>query len=344
MTATPSPFFLGGDEVAPGTRGDIRLLCGEGYTGEPLWLPATVVHGRRAGPVLALTASIHGDELNGIAVIREVLSAISADEVAGTIVCLPMVNVLGVQFHSRYLPDRRDLNRYFPGSTDGSMASRLAHAVMTHVVAAADVCIDLHTATNFRTNEPQIRISLENARARELGLAFGCRHLIDASLRPGSLREAAARIGVPVLTFEGGQALRFEPHVIDAGVRGTLRVMAALGMVESAPPPTADIVVESDETHWIRADRGGILDVAVSLGDMVDVHQPLWTVSSPLGHERNQRLSPYAGSVIGLTTLPLVAPGDAVVHIAVPGRHQRSFIDEPTDEEDDTDVDEEVGS
>ena len=335
----PTEFVVGEQRIAPGTRSDLRLAVGEDYIGDRMWIPVTVAHGAATGPVLALTAAIHGDELNGISVVREVLGRIDPGQLAGTVLCVPIVNVMGVQFHSRYLPDRRDLNRHFPGSAEGSTASRLAHAVMTHVISHADVCIDLHTATNFRTNEPQLRVSLDDERTRELGLAFGCAHLIDASVRPGSLRDAAAAIGVPVLTFEGGQALRFEPEVVDAGVRGVRRVMAALGMVGEAPEPVSAMVTESDETHWVRADRGGIIEIDVALGDAVELDQPLWTVSSPLGHERSNRTSPYAGVVIGLTTLPLVTPGDAVVHIAVPGHHERSWIDEPTDEEDEVDID-----
>ena len=329
------PFAISGHHIEAGTRADLRLAIGEDYIGDRLWIPVTVVNGESGGPVVALTAAIHGDELNGISIVREVLTTLEPHQLAGTVICVPIVNVLGIQFHSRYMPDRRDLNRHFPGSPDGSTASRIAHTLMTNVMAEADVGIDLHTATNNRTNSPQVRISSTDERARELGIAFGCGHLIYSSLRPGSLREAAARIGVPVLTFEGGQALRFEPDVVDAGVRGVCRVLAALGMITDAGPPLAEAVWESDETHWIRADRGGILDMEVALGDTVAIGQPLWTVSNPLGYERNRRTSPFAGVVIGQTTLPLVTPGDAVVHIAVPGRHEQDMIDDPTDEEDD---------
>jgi uncharacterized protein len=332
--AQPTEFAIDRDRVAPGERRDLRLEVGEDYIGERLWIPLVVVHGARRGPVLALTAAIHGDELNGVAVVRDVLALLDPEALAGTVLGVPIVNVLGVQFHSRYLPDRRDLNRHFPGSSDGSLASRIANALMTQVIERADVGIDLHTATNFRTNEPQVRVSLSDSRARDLGIAFGCAHLIDASTRPGSLRDAAARIDVPVLTFEGGQALRFEHDVVDAGRRGVLRVMAAMGMLTGAPAPVSEVVTESDETHWVRADRGGILELTVGLGDEIHPGQPLWTVSEPLGEERNQRTSPYGGIVIGMTSLPLVTPGDAVVHIAVPGRHERTWIDEPTDEED----------
>lgn len=336
-----SVYELGGTSVPIGTRSDLLLKVSESYTGDRLSIPVTVVNGVEDGPTLFVTAAVHGDELNGIAIVRDLLLAMKAPDLAGTLVCVPMVNVLGVQFHSRYLPDRRDLNRCFPGSVGGSTASRLANTLMTEIVVGADAGVDLHTATNRRTNAPQVRARLDDPQAAQLGHTFGAPFLIDASLRPGSLRDAADREGVPVLTYEGGQALRFEDDVIAAGTRGVLRVMGALGMLAPAavPPPPDEPVRISDETHWMRAERGGILDLHVGPGDEVAVGQPLWSVVSPFGHERNQMDSPYSGVVVGLTTLPLVNPGDAVVHVAVLGRHDRIWIDDPTDEEDPEDTD-----
>jgi uncharacterized protein len=340
--AGSGPLSLGGADVPEGARTDLLLKVSESYTGDRLSIPVTVVNGVRPGPLLFVTAAVHGDELNGIGIIRSLLQHVEAGEVSGALVCVPVVNVLGVQFHSRYLPDRRDLNRCFPGSPNGSTASRIAHTLMTEVVARADVGIDLHTAANRRMNVPQVRVALSDARSHALGMAFGAPFLIDSNLRPGSLRDAADREGVPVLTFEGGQSLRFEHDVIEVGVCGVLRVMGALGMLDDPPPPPDVPVVESDETHWVRADRGGILDLEVGPGDVVEVGQPLWTVTGPFGRERNQKTSPYDGVVIGMTTLPLVNPGDAVLHIGVLGRHDTASIDDPTDEEDQPDTDEDV--
>lgn len=325
---------LGGAEVPQGARTDLLLKVSESYTGDRTSIPVTVVNGDRPGPVLFVTAAIHGDELNGIGVVRDLLGRVEPSGLSGALICVPVVNVLGMQFHSRYLPDRRDLNRCFPGSAGGSTASRIAHTLMTEIVQKADAGVDLHTAANRRMNLPQVRTSLANERARALGRAFGAPFLIDASIRPGSLRDAADRVGVPVLTYEGGQALRFEDDVIGVGVAGVLRVMGALGMLDGPADPHDGEIVECDETHWIRADHGGILDLHVSPGDLVTEGQPLWTVTGPFGRERSQKTSPYEGYVIGMTTLPLVNPGDAVLHIAVPGVHGAASIDEPTDEED----------
>jgi predicted deacylase len=337
--AGSGPLSLGGAHVPQGARTDLLLKVSESYTGDRTSIPVTVVNGARPGPLLFVTAAVHGDELNGIGIVRDLLTSMEPAELSGALVCVPVVNVLGVQFHSRYLPDRRDLNRCFPGSPTGSTASRIAHTLMTEIVARADAGVDLHTAANRRMNMPQVRTGLGDERARALGMAFGAPYLIDSSLRPGSLRDAADRQGVPVLTFEGGQSLRFEDDVIEVGVTGVLRVMGFLGMLDEHPGPPEIAVLESDETHWIRADRGGILDLHVGPGDHVQVDQPLWTVTGPFGRERNQKLSPYAGVVIGMTTLPLVNPGDAVLHIAVLGRHEESSIDDPTDEEDQSDSD-----
>ena len=325
---------LGGAQVPQGARTDLLVKVSESYTGDRTSIPVTVVNGDRPGPVLFVTAAIHGDELNGIGVVQDLLGRVEPSGISGALICVPVVNVLGMQFHSRYLPDRRDLNRCFPGSPGGSTASRIAHTLMTEIVQRADAGIDLHTAANRRMNLPQVRTSLANARALELGRAFGAPFLIDASIRPGSLRDAADRVGVPVLTYEGGQALRFEDEVIAVGVTGVLRVMAVMGMIDDMPAPGSHSLVESDETHWVRADHGGILDLHVAPGELVAAGQPLWTVTGPFGRERSQKVSVYEGYVVGMTTLPLVNPGDAVVHLAVPGVRGSASIDEPTDEED----------
>jgi uncharacterized protein len=336
----PPTLSIGGAEVPAGVRMDLLLAVSESYIGDRTSVPITVVHGVREGPVLFVTAAVHGDELNGVGIVRDLLGILDAGVLAGAVICVPVVNVYGMMSHSRYLPDRRDLNRSFPGSPTGSTASRIAHALMTEVVSQADAGIDLHTATNRRMNVPQIRASLDDPEAHRLGRAFGAPYLIDAALREGSLRDAAKAIDVPVLTFEGGEAMRFEDAVLAAGVAGILRVMGAMGMIGDAPAPPPRPPVESDETHWVRADRGGILDLHVGPGDAVEAGQTLWTLTGPFGRERSQKSSPFTGAVIGMTTSPLVNPGDAVVHVAVPGRHEQTWIDDPTDEEDVTERDE----
>jgi predicted deacylase len=312
---------IGGAEVPPGARVDLRLSVSESYIGDRLSVPMTVVNGDRPGPRMFVTAAVHGDELNGIGIVKELLGTLEPTDVAGTVVLVPVVNVLGLPLHSRYLPDRRDLNRCFPGSTDGSMASRLAHAIISEVVEPCDLGVDLHTGASGRANLPQIRAVLDDPTALEYARAFAAPILIDAPQRPGSLRAVAHSMGIPVLTYEAGEALRFDESAIGVGVAGIKRLLAHLGMLDNGQAPeAADLTaLEADETHWIRADRGGIIRLEVGLGDTVAVGQPLWTVSSPFGRDRNPKESLYEGIVIGMSTVPLVNPGDAVLHIAVPG-------------------------
>lgn len=313
------PVRIGGAEVPPGARVDLRLSVSESYVGDRMSIPVTVLNGETPGPRMFVTAAVHGDELNGIAVVRELLNDLEPNEIIGTLVLVPVVNVLGLPLHSRYLPDRRDLNRAFPGSTDGSMAARLANTIVTEVLEICDVGVDLHTAAAGRANLPQIRAVLDDPRTLEYARAFAAPILIDAPQRPGSLRSTGHARGVPVLTYEAGEALRFEESAIGIGVAGVRRLMAHLGMLLDPGVDNDLTPMEADETHWVRADRGGILTLEVGLGDSVSVGQPLWTVSSPFGRDRNPKESPWEGVVIGTSTIPLVNPGDAVLHIAVPG-------------------------
>lgn len=326
------PITIAGVEVAPGQRRDLSALASESYTGDRTTIPMAVLHGSEPGPRVFVTAAIHGDELNGIAVCRDLLGMVTAEALAGTLVVVPIANVLGAQIHSRYLPDRRDLNRMFPGSRTGSMASRVARLLLDEVVRGSDVGIDLHTAANRRTNVPQLRVLAGDQRALELATAFAPPFVLDASLRDGSLRAVAGEMGVPVLTFEGGEALRFDPWAIEVALAGTLRVLAQLGMLAEAPAPTATTHV-MHESRWLRAERGGILDLHVTPGTWVKVGEPLWTTTGPLGAERATMEADVDGVVIGATTLPLVSPGEATLHIGIPG-DRPSREDDPSEEED----------
>lgn len=326
---------VAGVEVAPGVRRDLTPPASESYTGDRTTLPMAVLNGAEDGPRVFVTAAIHGDELNGTAVCRELLARLDPEHLAGIVIVVPIVNVLGAQIHSRYLPDRRDLNRSFPGTRSGSMASRIARLLMDEVVRDSDLGIDLHTAANRRTNVPQLRVADGDGRASELAAVFQPPYVLDAALRPGSLREVALDLGVPVLTYEGGEALRFDEHAVAVAVDGTLRVLHHLGMIADAPTsPT--VPVRMHESRWIRAERGGILDLDVEPGQRVEEGQPVWTTTSPLGAERATVESPLDGIVIGATTLPLVSPGEAILHVGVPG-DRPSAEDDPSAEEDEDD-------
>jgi uncharacterized protein len=329
---------VAGVTVEPGERRDLFPTASESYTGERTTLPMAVLNGASDGPRVFVTAAVHGDELNGIAVCRNLLDQLDPVDLDGTLVVVPIVNVLGVQFGSRYLPDRRDLNRSFPGSHEGSMAGRIARLLLEEVIRDSDVGIDLHTAANHRTNVPQIRVLLEDETARELAVAFGAPFVLAAKLRPGSLREVATTRGVSVLTYEGGGPMRFDQDAIEVATAGTLRVLARLGMIDAAPPPAHPAPMVLRASRWLRAERGGLLELHVQAGDRVETGQPLWTTVSPLGEERNTVGAQEPGYVIGATTLPLVSPGQALLHIALPG-DRVDPEDDPTDEEDHEDPD-----
>jgi uncharacterized protein len=335
---TGGPITVAGVTVEPGVRRDIAPATSESYTGDRTTLPMAAINGAEDGPRVFVTAAVHGDELNGIETCRQLLDILDPASLRGVVVVVPIVNVQGVQIGSRYLPDRRDLNRSFPGSHTGSMAARIARLVVDEVIDGSDVGIDLHTAANHRTNVPQIRVVEEDAAAMSLATTFGAPFVLSAKVRPGSLRAVAGERGVPVLTYEGGGPLRFDEQAIDVAVRGTLGVLQRLGMIDDAPPPASRHPVVLHESRWLRAERGGLLELQCGIGDLVRAGEPLWSTASPLGAERADVVAEEDGYIIGATTLPLVQPGQALLHIALPG-DRIPAEDDPTDEEDD-DLDE----
>ncbi len=312
------PFRIAGVRIPPGSRRTLDLPAGHLYTHTPLTIPVQVLHGRRAGPCLVLSAAVHGDEINGVEIIRRLLRHKTLNRLAGTLVAVPIVNVLGFTARSRYLPDRRDLNRSFPGSEHGSMAARLAWLYCGQVLSHATHVIDLHTAAVHRDNLPQIRADMEDAGDEGLALATGLPVIVHSPLIEGSLRAAAREQGVPVVTYEAGEGLRFDEGAIRAGVRGVLRAMRELGMLprgRGTAPVAAEPLV-ADATVWVRAPQDGILRAAVTLGAHVRQGQPMGWVADPFGERETAVEAPAAGVVIGRTNLPLVHQGEALFHVA----------------------------
>lgn len=310
-------FSINGTEIAPGTRRTVDIPVSTLSDHTPITLSVHVVHGQRPGPVLFVSAAIHGDEVIGVEIVRRLLKAEGLDEIAGTLLAVPIVNSFGFLNHSRYLPDRRDLNRVFPGLSEGSMASRLAHIFMTEVVQRSDVGIDLHSAAIHRTNLPQIRLTPNNDRLAELGRAFGAPVMMNSKLRDGSLRLAAEVDGVDVLLYEAGEGLRFDELAARAGVAGVLRVMYALDMIggDNLPEPGADPVL-CTESHWYRAPAGGVFRGYLTIGDTVEPGTVLGAISDPFGEIEIDVQSDITGIVIGRTNMPVVYEGDALFHIA----------------------------
>ncbi len=312
---------IGGVSIAPGQRQTIDVPVAPMYTHDDLSISVQVIRGKRPGPTLFISAAIHGDEINGVEIIRRVLQHRSLRNIRGSLVAIPIVNVYGFLNHMRYLPDGRDLNRSFPGSPKGSLTGRVAHTFIGEIVSKCTHGIDLHTGARHRSNFPQIRADLDDPVALEMTEAFGVPLAIDAKIRDGSLRDCAGEAGIPVILYEAGEALRFEEMDIRAGVKGVINVMRRIGMLpksRSKKPPQAPIV--SDQTNWLRAPESGILRNFVPLGAKVEKGQTIAIVADPLGETETPIIAPSNGMVIGRTNLPLVYEGDATFHIARYGR------------------------
>lgn len=314
---TNRAITIGGVTVQPGTRRSIELEVGRLYTHSPTTMPVQVVCGRQAGPVLFVCAAIHGDELNGVEIIRRLLRLGGLKRMRGTLIAVPIVNLHGFIDKNRYLPDRRDLNRSFPGSETGSLASRIAHLFMREIVSQATHGIDLHTGAIHRGNLPQIRANLDDEHTRELAIAFGTPIILNAAIRPGTVR-AAATGQVPVLVYEAGEALRLDEIAIRGGVNGIVRVMRKLGMLppsKSKRPLPTPVIARS--SAWVRAPQSGIIRSFVRYGQRVLRNDTLLgIVSDPYGEHETEIRAPFSGVLIGQLHLPLVNEGDAVFHIA----------------------------
>lgn len=280
-------------------------------------LPVTVINGVEPGPRLWLSAAIHGDELNGVEIIAQILGKINPSKLKGAIITVSIVNVFGFLEQSRYLPDRRDLNRSFPGSENGSLASQLASLFMREIVAHSTHGIDLHTAAVHRINLPQIRANLEDEITYRCAKAFGAPLMMNATTRDGSLRHAATKKGIPVLLYEAGEALRFNADAIKVGVEGILRVMNCLEMYDDGLVPTVVNSIEARKSQWIRAYRGGIFHIEVSLGQKVYKRQELGVIKNAFGEKRAAVRANFDGVVISYTQNPLVNQGDAIIHLAI---------------------------
>ncbi len=312
------PIVIGGQTIRPGERTRVDVPLPSLFTQTSVFLPVHVLHGRRAGPRLFVTAAVHGDEINGIEIIRRLLATSALRNLRGTLLAVPVVNVYGFVRLSRYLPDRRDPNRSFPGSESGSLAARLAATLMHEVVRDSDLGIDLHTGAAHRENLPQIRAVLDEFGILDLARAFGAPVMINSDVRDGSLRGEAGSLGVPVLVYEAGEALRFDELSICGGVRGILAVMRRLGMLPAggqrqrpAPEP-----VVARATGWARAHQSGVLRFIKPLGARVMKDECLASIADPFSASEVPVPSPASGIIIGRTNLPLVTEGEALFHIA----------------------------
>lgn len=318
MTKPAESLAINGVTIETGSRSTIYLPVGRLYTHAPMKIPVHVIRGKHPGPRLFISAAIHGDEINGVEIIRRVLKLPALKRLSGTLIAVPIVNVHGLINHSRYLPDRRDLNRTFPGTEKGSLAARLANLFMQEIVAKSTHGIDLHTGAIHRSNLPQIRANLDDPDTEKLAKAFGVPVIISSNIRDGSLREAAAEYGIPMLLYEAGEALRFDEMSISAGVKGIINVMRTLEMLPPSRRKTKQHIepVVARSSSWIRSPDSGILRAMVPLGGRVKKNTLLGVVADPIGANDVNIMSTFSGIVIGRTNLPLVNEGDALYHIA----------------------------
>lgn len=305
----------GGVRVEPGQRAEVHITVTQGYAGSDINIPVYVWRAVKPGPTVAVTAAVHGDEINGTGAIRQLIVDQPFKLTAGTLVLVPVINILGFERHSRYMPDRRDLNRSFPGSTTGSLASRFARSVFDNIIKRCDYGIDLHTAAVRRTNFPNVRADMSDPVLAEFARSFGSELIITSQGPVGSLRRTAFKAGKPTFILEAGEVWKVEPGVVEYAVRGVRNCLIHLKMVKGKATRPA-YRVEASKTRWIRAVNGGLLSFHVSPGDIVHKGGSIATNTSLLGIEQNVIESPMDGIVLGMTTLPSVAPGDPICHIA----------------------------
>ena len=312
-------FTISGVAIPKGKVTKLNLQMPKFYN-TPTQIPVIVHRGRQSGPVVFISAAVHGDELNGIEIIRRIRKLKILNRLKGTLIFVPIVNIYGVMTLSRYLPDRRDLNRSFPGSSKGSLAGRLAKTFFDEIVSKCELGIDLHTASIHKSNLPQVRTNIDNDYTYNLAKAFEAPVILHSEIRDGSLRATAQENGVPVLLYEAGEALRFDEKCIRIGVKGIVNVLRANGMLPTNPRKkssrTVTTPVVSKQSKWIRATHGGIIRTIKALGDTTKEGEILAFVDDPFTEESFEILSPFGGIIIGKSEIPLVQEGDAVFHIA----------------------------
>ncbi len=312
--ARKSVGVWGEQRVGLGESRDISVPVSESFSSVMVNLPVHVKRGPEEGPVLFVTAALHGDEINGTGAVRQLIADEDLKLLKGSVILIPVLNLLAFERHSRYLPDRRDLNRAFPGSSGGSLASRMARTIFNEIISRADYGIDIHTAALRRTNYPNVRADMSNPAVRKVAELFGCEIVIDGEGPQGAFRSEACQAGCPTIVMEGGEVWKVESGIVESATRGVKNVLRGLGMIAGVPDrPDYQVVVE--KSKWVRADFGGFLQFHVQPGDIVEAGQPLATNTTLLGRELSMLRAPFDGVVVGMATLPSVTPGEPVCNL-----------------------------
>ncbi|WP_448564346.1 succinylglutamate desuccinylase/aspartoacylase family protein [Thalassotalea ganghwensis] len=312
-----SALRIGEYEILPGEQRKIELPVAKLYTDADVSIPVHITRAKKPGPTVFISAAVHGDELNGLEIIRRLIGQKQFKLTHGTLICVAMVNVYGVINQSRYMPDRRDLNRCFPGSPKGSLAGRVAHIFLQEIVSHCDYGIDLHTGAIHRSNLPQIRANMTDEQTKELAEVFGAPVILNSNLVDGSLRESAVKRGTKVLLYEAGEALRFDEFSIRVGIRGIHHVLQYLGMVrKSRTKRKVQEPFVANGSQWLRATASGIFHSRVQLGDQISKGQVLAEIGSPYGDIIDVVKASRPGILIGKQNIPLVQEGEAMFHVA----------------------------
>ena len=316
--ADAEPFTYSGGIVEPGETANVRYTISETYLGEPIRIPVTVVNGEQAGPRFVLTAAAHGDELNGIEVVREVAHEWDHDELRGTLVCLPVLNVPAFIAQERYLPIYdRDLNRSFPGDPESTSAKRMAHTIFSTFIEPCDFVLDFHTSTRGRSNMLHVRADMAVPEVARLARAFGSNVIIDGDGPEGSLRHEATALGIPTITLEMGEAHRFQRELINRALGGVESVFAEYGLRPSSSVawPGWRTVIDVGQKTWLRADVGGIVEMHFHRGDLVEEGEAICTITNPFKTDSAAVTAPFSGLLVGILENPVVYPGNPLCHI-----------------------------
>ncbi|QEG22939.1 succinylglutamate desuccinylase/aspartoacylase family protein [Mariniblastus fucicola] len=305
-----------GQRVLPGESKDIFLAVSESYSGMTVKIPVHVRRAKADGPTIFVTGALHGDEINGTGAIRQLVQDEELSLVRGSVILVPVLNILAFDRHSRYLPDRRDLNRAFPGSETGSLAGRMARTIFDEIVMRCDYGIDLHSASVRRTNYPNVRGDLQNPEVKRIAEAFGCEIIMDGKGPKKALRREACEAGCHTIVMEAGEVFKVEPGIVESSVRGVKNVLVELNMLDQEPE-SPDYQVTVKKSKWIRAEKGGFLEFHVKPGEVIEKGQPISTNTNLLGRDRHTVSAPFDAVVIGMTTLPAISPGEPICNLGM---------------------------
>ena len=325
-------FTFDGGRVEPGETEEFRYSVSETYLGDPVRIPVTIINGPRPGPTAFLSAAIHGDELNGIEVVREVAQEWDHSNICGTLVCLPVLNVQGFVAQERYLPIyERDLNRAFPGKTDSTSSNRIAYQIYNNFIEPCDFGLDFHTSTRGRTNTFHVRADMEDEDTARLARAFGTNLIMTGAGSTGMLRREATERGIPTITLEMGEAHRFERDLIDHALEGVRSVFAEYGIYKQETvrwPGWRTVIEGGDEKTWLRADAGGIVEMHYERGALVHEGETICRITNPFKTDETLVKAPFTGLLVGILENPVVYPGNPLCHLIKVDAMQEAIIED----------------